>query len=84
MSLSLTPKPATTLVDRFASWENFLAILTLATVAYAVVRTTMPMRTYVYDFLRTVSPRLARSKIEAAVEQSVEAGRVQRAKRSSA
>ena len=37
MSLSLTPKPATTLVDRFANWENFLAILTLRTIAYTVV-----------------------------------------------
>ena len=37
MSLSPTPKPTTTLVDRFASWENFLAVLTLATIAYAVV-----------------------------------------------
>jgi rhamnose transport system permease protein len=37
MSLSFTPKPATTLVDRFANWENFLAVLTLATIAYAVV-----------------------------------------------
>ena len=37
MSLSLTPRPASTLVDRFANWENFLAILTVATIAYAVV-----------------------------------------------
>jgi rhamnose transport system permease protein len=37
MSSTFNPKPATTLADRFANWDNFLAVLTLVTIAYAVV-----------------------------------------------
>ena len=51
-----------------------MAALVKPTIAYAVVRTTMPMRKYVYDFLRMVSPRLAKSKIEAAIGVSLDSG----------
>ncbi|HEY0793720.1 MAG TPA: ABC transporter permease [Chthoniobacterales bacterium] len=36
--MTASPKPTSSLVDRLATWENFLAVLTLATIAYAVVR----------------------------------------------
>lgn len=40
------------------------------TVAYALLRNTMPMRSYVYEFLRLVSPRLTRARIESALTEA--------------